>query len=195
MGRYLGRGRRWVVVLPDGGEAPFGTLQTVADGGEFAVLRQEGAVHLAERDLEFARLDLEALEAQVRRIVRLRRGRFVARRAAGALWYIALFHESDGTGYEVSLTSDEVGVIARLARLGIDSDQVDGIAAELSRVLELFDALGAIDTEGVEPMAHPLDVVARLRDDAVTEPDRRAALQAPAPVVRDGWFVVPRVIE
>lgn len=95
----------------------------------------------------------------------------------------------------MSLTSDEVGVIARLARLGIEPDHVDGIAHDLSRVLELFDALAAIDTTGVEPMAHPLDAVARLRDDAVTEPNRRDALLAPAPAVQDGWFLVPRVIE
>ena len=62
-------------------------------------------------------------------------------------------------------------------------------------MLTLIDQLQAADTAGVEPMAHPLDAVQRLRADVVSEPDQRTALQAIAPAVADGLFLVPKVIE
>jgi aspartyl-tRNA(Asn)/glutamyl-tRNA(Gln) amidotransferase subunit C len=65
----------------------------------------------------------------------------------------------------------------------------------LGDVLTLIDQLQAADTAGVEPMAHPLDAVQRLRADVVSEPDQRTALQAIAPAVADGLFLVPKVIE
>jgi aspartyl-tRNA(Asn)/glutamyl-tRNA(Gln) amidotransferase subunit C len=68
-------------------------------------------------------------------------------------------------------------------------------AQSLGDVLTLIDQLQAADTAGVEPMAHPLDAVQRLRADVVSEPDQRTALQAIAPAVADGLFLVPKVIE
>ena len=53
----------------------------------------------------------------------------------------------------------------------------------------------AVDTAGIEPMAHALDLELRLREDAVSEPDSRAAFQAIAPRVEDGLYLVPKVIE
>jgi len=95
----------------------------------------------------------------------------------------------------VSLSPDEVRKVAYLARLQMDGARVPEYARELSGILDMVDKLERVDTEAVEPMAHPLDLPARLRDDAVTETDRREAYQAVAPQVEDGLYLVPRVIE
>lgn len=95
----------------------------------------------------------------------------------------------------MSLTPDDIRQIAHLARLGIDKDALVPLAADLSTMLELVEQLQAVDTEGVEPMAHPANAMLLLRDDEVTETDQRDTLQAPAPATQDGYFLVPRVIE
>lgn len=66
---------------------------------------------------------------------------------------------------------------------------------QLNRVLDLIEALQAVDTTGVAPMTHAGDVVLRPREDRVTEPDRRDDYQAVAPAVAHGLYLVPRVIE
>ena len=93
------------------------------------------------------------------------------------------------------ITPEDVNSIAHLARLGVDQDKLDDYAAELSNMLNLVDQLNAVDTTGVEPMAHPGHAKAWLREDSVTESDQREALQAPAPLVEQGLFLVPKVIE
>lgn len=95
----------------------------------------------------------------------------------------------------VALTSKDIKSIAHLARLGIHDDALELMAAEVSTVLSLVEQLQAVDTSGVEPMAHPANTNLLLRDDVVTEPNQREALQAPAPATQDGYFLVPRVIE
>ncbi|MGQ0501717.1 MAG: Asp-tRNA(Asn)/Glu-tRNA(Gln) amidotransferase subunit GatC [Panacagrimonas sp.] len=94
-----------------------------------------------------------------------------------------------------SLTTEEVRKVAHLARLELAPDAAENYAVQLSRILELVGQLGAAQTDQVEPMAHPLAMVQRLRVDAVSEPDRRTDYQAHAPSVRDGLYVVPKVIE
>ncbi|HNI37398.1 MAG TPA: Asp-tRNA(Asn)/Glu-tRNA(Gln) amidotransferase subunit GatC [Pseudomonadales bacterium] len=89
----------------------------------------------------------------------------------------------------------QVEQLARLARIGLDEAVLTRTAQSLGDVLTLIDQLQAADTAGVEPMAHPLDAVQRLRADVVSEPDQRTALQAIAPAVADGLFLVPKVIE
>ncbi|HMN21019.1 MAG TPA: Asp-tRNA(Asn)/Glu-tRNA(Gln) amidotransferase subunit GatC [Ottowia sp.] len=97
------------------------------------------------------------------------------------------------------LTSDDIGRIARLARLDLDPGLSERMLAQLNDFFGVVEAMRAVDTTGVEPLAHPLaavqDVQLRLRDDVVTEPDRRADYQRGAPAVEDGLFLVPRVIE
>lgn len=95
----------------------------------------------------------------------------------------------------MSLSADEVRKVAFLARLQLEADQVSAYAGELSGILAMVDALQAADTAGVAPMAHPLDLGARLRADAVTEADQREAFQANAPRVEEGLYLVPKVIE
>jgi len=99
----------------------------------------------------------------------------------------------------MSLTLDQVERIALLARIAISPEEARGVAVQLNRVLGLIDRMQAVDTRGIEPMAHPLDarlaVGQRLRPDAVSEPDRRAEFQAVAPAVEGGLYLVPKVIE
>ena len=94
----------------------------------------------------------------------------------------------------MSLESPDVQNIAHLAQLNLPDDDVGRIAVELSAILSFIEQMNAVDTSGVVPMAHPLDMSQRLRADVVDEPDRREELQANAPAVRDGMYLVPRVI-
>ncbi|MCG8014751.1 MAG: Asp-tRNA(Asn)/Glu-tRNA(Gln) amidotransferase subunit GatC [Candidatus Thiodiazotropha sp. 'RUGA'] len=95
----------------------------------------------------------------------------------------------------MSLDRSDVEKIAHLARLALDENQVEGYAAELSNILALVEQLEVADTDNIEPMAHPLHMAQRLREDQVTEPDRRDQNQAIAPLVENGLYLVPKVIE
>ncbi len=95
----------------------------------------------------------------------------------------------------MSLTADNVKQIAHLARLGIEEQDVASYAKDLSGMLDLMTQMGELNTDGVEPMAHPMDQVQRLRADVVTERDNREKFQAIAPQVDEGLYLVPKVIE
>jgi aspartyl-tRNA(Asn)/glutamyl-tRNA(Gln) amidotransferase subunit C len=95
----------------------------------------------------------------------------------------------------MSLTAHDVTKIAHLARLGIDNQDIGSYAEDLSGMLDLMTSMSGLDTRGVEPMAHPLDQVQRLRADVVTEHNQRGHFQAIAPQVEDGLYLVPKVIE
>jgi len=95
----------------------------------------------------------------------------------------------------MSLDKEAVGRIAHLARLGVDEGEYDTYARNLSDILSFVEQLNAVDTSGVEPMAHPLDATQRLRPDEVTETDRREQFQQIAPRVEAGLYLVPKVIE
>lgn len=94
----------------------------------------------------------------------------------------------------MSIESRDVLDVAHLARLHLPDDDVGRIADELSAILAFIEQMNEVDTGDMIPMAHPLDMTQRLRADVVTEPDRREELQAHAPAVRDGLYLVPRVI-
>ena len=95
----------------------------------------------------------------------------------------------------MSLNHDEVCRIARLARLEISPNEVEGTRVQLSGILDFIAQLQSVDTCDVSPMAHAIDVVQRLRADQVTEPDRRDAFQTVAPETETGLYLVPKVIE
>ncbi|ANG62036.1 asparaginyl/glutamyl-tRNA amidotransferase subunit C [Marinobacterium aestuarii] len=95
----------------------------------------------------------------------------------------------------MALERSDVEKIAHLARLQIREEEVPGYTQTLSDILALVDQLQATDTTDVEPMAHPLDAVQRLRADVVSETNQREQLQSVAPAVENGLFLVPRVIE
>lgn len=95
----------------------------------------------------------------------------------------------------MALDKSEVEKIAQLARLHISAADADEVANRITDILALIDQMQSVDTGAVEPMAHPLDVVQRLRADEVTETDRRDELQTLAPEAQDGLYLVPKVIE
>jgi len=95
----------------------------------------------------------------------------------------------------MSVQAEDVRQIARLARLAIDPAEAPAYAERLSRILDFVAQMDAVDTRGVVPMAHPLDLGARLRPDQVTETDQREQLQAGAPQTADGLYLVPQVID
>ena len=95
----------------------------------------------------------------------------------------------------MSLERSDVAKIAHLARLAVDDAQLDRVAGDLSRILGLVEQMNEVDTEGVAPMAHPLHMVQRLREDRVTETDRRDGYQKIAPASENGLYLVPKVIE
>ena len=95
----------------------------------------------------------------------------------------------------MAISNDEVTAMARLARLAIDPDDIPGYAEQLSGILAFVARMNEVDTQGVEPLAHPLDLSARLRPDQVTESDQRDLFQSIAPEVERGLYLVPKVIE
>src|SRR5690625_7668930 len=80
----------------------------------------------------------------------------------------------------------DIAKLAHLARIAVSEEQAADVADRITEVLNLVDQLQEADTDGVEPMAHPLDTAQRLRADQVTETDQREAFQAIAPAVEDG---------
>jgi aspartyl-tRNA(Asn)/glutamyl-tRNA(Gln) amidotransferase subunit C len=95
----------------------------------------------------------------------------------------------------MSLSLDDVSRIARLAHIEISSAEAERTRDQLNGILAFVEQLQAVNTDGIEPMAHAVDVVQRLRLDAVTEGDRREAFQAIAPETEVGLYLVPKVIE
>lgn len=95
----------------------------------------------------------------------------------------------------MALERSDVEKIAHLARLGLEEADISRTTDTLNNILGLIDAMQAVGTDGVEPLAHPLEATQRLRADAVTEENRREAYQAIAPAVEDGLYLVPKVIE
>lgn len=95
----------------------------------------------------------------------------------------------------MALDRKDVESIAHLARLAIAEEDIPLYAKNLSDILAFVEQMSAIDTSGVEPMAHPLDMAQRLRADVVAETDQRNYFQRIAPAVEAGLYLVPKVIE
>lgn len=95
----------------------------------------------------------------------------------------------------MSLDRSQVENIAMLARLKIDDQDAPAYVDALSSILDLVDEMQAVDTEGVTPLANPLDAVQRLRADEVTEQSQREQFQSIAPKTEAGLYLVPQVIE
>lgn len=95
----------------------------------------------------------------------------------------------------MSLTTEDVNKIAHLARLGIDTQDVEAYARDLSGILDLVAQMSELNTDDVAPMAHPMEQGQRLRPDRVSETNLREKFQAIAPQVEAGLYLVPKVIE
>lgn len=95
----------------------------------------------------------------------------------------------------MSLNLADVARIALLSRIELSATEREATRDQLNGILGFIEQLQAVDTAGIEPMAHAVDVVQRLRPDVVTESDRRADFQAVAPETESGLYLVPRVVE
>jgi len=93
------------------------------------------------------------------------------------------------------LDHDDVAKIAHLARLELVAGEADTVLHQLSNILAFVDQLNDVDTRGIEPLAHPLDITQTLRPDEVTESDQRERFQQIAPAVEDGLYLVPKVLD
>ncbi len=95
----------------------------------------------------------------------------------------------------MSLNLEDVARIALLSRIELSAAERESTRDQLNDILGFVEQLQAVDTTGIEPMAHAVDVVQRLRPDVVTETDRRTDFQAVAPETEAGLYLVPRVVE
>jgi aspartyl-tRNA(Asn)/glutamyl-tRNA(Gln) amidotransferase subunit C len=95
----------------------------------------------------------------------------------------------------VSLERADIENIAWLARLSLKEDEITDYQCELSRILQLVEQMNAIKTDAITPLAHPLEISSRLREDKITETDQRDENQKFAPEVDAGYYLVPKVIE
>ena len=99
----------------------------------------------------------------------------------------------------MKLTPDDLKRIAHLARITVSETDVLALQTQLNGVFGLIDALLAVDTKGVEPLAHPLDVIQHmsqpLREDCIVCTDDRVANMANAPAQENGLFLVPKVLD
>jgi aspartyl-tRNA(Asn)/glutamyl-tRNA(Gln) amidotransferase subunit C len=99
----------------------------------------------------------------------------------------------------MALLPEDIGRIAKLARLEFEPDQAERLRSQMNGFFGLVDAMNAVDTSAVEPLAHPFstisEVALRLAEDQVSESNQREANQRSAPAVERGLFLVPKVIE
>jgi aspartyl-tRNA(Asn)/glutamyl-tRNA(Gln) amidotransferase subunit C len=100
----------------------------------------------------------------------------------------------------MSLDLNDVHRLARLAQLDLHENEATKTLEKLNGIFALVEQMRAVDTTGVEPLNHPIaayqsDVALRLREDTVTEPNRRDDYQQVAPATQDGLYLVPKVIE
>lgn len=95
----------------------------------------------------------------------------------------------------MSISQAEVIKVAHLARLAIPQSSLDGYTHTISDILDLVAQMDAVNTDDVQPLSNPLDATQLLRADEVTETDQRALYQSVAPLVEDGLYLVPKVIE
>ena len=99
----------------------------------------------------------------------------------------------------MALTPQEIARVANLARLELRPDETERVLGQLNGFFTLVEQMEAVNTDGVEPLAHPAailgDVALRLREDIASESNQRDASQISAPAVERGLFLVPKVIE
>jgi len=95
----------------------------------------------------------------------------------------------------MSVSTEQVRHIARLARIEMGDDEIARLVPELNGIIEWVEQLAEVNTDGVEPLTAVIDQKLRLREDAVTDGDCRHDVIANAPDAQHGFFAVPKVIE
>ena len=95
----------------------------------------------------------------------------------------------------MSVSTEQVRHIAKLARIAMSDEEIERLAPELNNILGWIEQLGEVNTDGVEPLTAVIDQKLRLHDDVVTEGNIRDEILANAPEAQHGFFAVPKVIE
>ena len=95
----------------------------------------------------------------------------------------------------MSVSPEQVRHIANLARIAMTDEELDRLVPELNNILGWVEQLGEVDTDGVEPLTAVIEQKLRLRDDEVSDGNRREGILANAPEAEHGFFAVPKVIE
>ena len=95
----------------------------------------------------------------------------------------------------MSVNTEQVRHIAKLARIRMSDAEIDALVPELNNILGWVEQLGEVNTDGIEPLTAVIDQKLRLRDDVVSDGDKRDDVIANAPEAEHGFFAVPKVIE
>ncbi|WP_041598898.1 Asp-tRNA(Asn)/Glu-tRNA(Gln) amidotransferase subunit GatC [Hahella chejuensis] len=95
----------------------------------------------------------------------------------------------------MTIQSEQLETIAKLARLETPGDQVAKLTHDLGQILDFVEQMQKVDTSAIEPLSNPLEMTQRLRKDEVTESNQREKFQAIAPATENGLYLVPKVID
>jgi aspartyl-tRNA(Asn)/glutamyl-tRNA(Gln) amidotransferase subunit C len=95
----------------------------------------------------------------------------------------------------MTIDAATVRKVARLARIAEPEEKLEGLARELSAIIDWIEQLNEVDTNGVEPMASAVHMPAPMRDDVVTEGGDPELVLSNAPKRAGNFFVVPKVVE
>jgi len=97
------------------------------------------------------------------------------------------------------MNTEEITHLAKLSSLQVPENEIQALATALESILQLANQLQAIDTEGILPLFHPIEMMTPLmqplRLDVVTEENQREANMVNAPAQFEGLFLVPKVID
>ena len=95
----------------------------------------------------------------------------------------------------MTISVTELRSIEKLAYLETNPLEMDALAKEITSIIDFVHQLREINTTGIAPLFHPLDLHQPLRDDIVTEEDCLAELAQIAPFFEEGLYFVPKVID
>ena len=95
----------------------------------------------------------------------------------------------------MSIKKSEIAYISSLSKLKMEDIEIDNFTHQISDILEMIQQLEKVNTDDIEPMAHPLNMKQRLRTDLVTEENQRELYQENAVEFEEGFYKVPKVIE
>ena len=95
----------------------------------------------------------------------------------------------------MSVDTETVRRVAKLARIAVTEEELEPLAGELNSILDWVEQLGEVDVDGVEPMTSVTPMALKQREDAVTDGNRQADVLGNAPDAREGFYAVPKVVE
>lgn len=95
----------------------------------------------------------------------------------------------------MSINKDQIKYLSLLSRMDIQESEMSDVEEKLTKIIDFVDQLQSIDTEEIQPMAHPLNQFQRLRADKVIEENNRDKIQKNTKSTERGMYIVPKVIE